>query len=300
MAYIKNDNIFNITYNLDYKNKKFAVIQRICEGCGLFSFYKYNLGCIHKFLIEGYIPIIDIKSFPNIINGFNTTQNNIWDFFFEQPFKYTLEGVVRNAKNITYFRIGSCQPMPENIKMPFDDIIINFWHNFAKRYSPVKSELIDLANKFMTKLFKNSKNILGVLARGTDYIANKPSLHPIPPKISDLILDIKKMDQKFIYDYIFFSTEDDKIREILIKTFAFKIKHIQPKFKINYNYKENRYIGYNKNIKGNYEFNKIYLLNIIILSKCLDLIAARCNGIIGVLILSDGFRNKKIYNLGQY
>ena len=45
----------------DYNNTKFAVIRRNCDVCGLFSFYITNLGFIHKFLLEGYIPVIDLK-----------------------------------------------------------------------------------------------------------------------------------------------------------------------------------------------------------------------------------------------
>ena len=44
----------------------------------------------------------------------------------------------------------------------------------------------------------------------------------------------------------------------------------------------------------------LYLLNIIILSKCLDIIAARCSGTAGIFVLTNGFRNIKIYNKGVY
>lgn len=45
---------------------------------------------------------------------------------------------------------------------------------------------------------------------------------------------------------------------------------------------------------------KIYLINIIILSKCLDIISARTSGSIGAFIFSEGFRNIKVYFLGEY
>ena len=45
---------------------------------------------------------------------------------------------------------------------------------------------------------------------------------------------------------------------------------------------------------------KIYLINIIILSRCIDIITARTNGSIGLFIFSNGFRNSLIYYLGQY
>ena len=44
----------------------------------------------------------------------------------------------------------------------------------------------------------------------------------------------------------------------------------------------------------------IYLLNIILLSKCIDIITARCSGAAGIFILTNGFRNSKVYDLGEY
>ena len=152
----------------------------------------------------------------------------------------------------------------------------------------------------MRKLFKNSKNILGVLTRGTDYIMLRPRNHPIPPNISLLIHDVKELDNKYKYDYIFFSTEDDDMRKIFIKSFTNKVKQIKAKNNIKYDYTKKKFLGYNINIKGNIEYNKLYLINIIILSKCLDLITARCSGSAGIFILTNGYRNMKIYNLGLY
>ena len=292
----------NLLNSKDYKNNKFIIIQHNCNTCGLFSFYKVSVGCILKYSIEGYIPIIDLKSYPNIINGFDTKKNNAWEIFFEQPFGYNLEEVLKKAKNVEKLNnpYKVCYPWPDQRVLPFQESKRYFWSNFAKKFSPIKKELIYSSYKIMKSLFSNKKNILGVLARGTDYIAIKPSGHPIQPNISDIIKDVKSMDDKYIYDYIFFSSEDQTYKDILSKSFPKKIKQIKSKLNINYDYKQKNYLGFNKNVKGNIEFNKIYLLNIIILSKCLDLIATKCNGTVGILILSNGFRYIKIYELGLY
>ena len=285
----------------DYSDKKFAIIKRECRVCGLFSNYMIYLGCIHKYLLEGYIPIIDHKSFPNVINGFNMSKNNYWELLFEQPFGYNLESVLKNAKDITYFSLEDCIPRPDEHSMLMDEPRKHFWHNFSNKYLAVKKELVYLANKIMYKLFRKSKNILGALTRGTDYTSKKPSGHPIPPNISDFINDVKEMDDKYKYDYIFFTTEDENIRYNFTRSFKRKkIKQIEHKNTINYDYKKADYLNLNENIIGNLEFNKIYLLNIIILSKCLDIITARCSGTAGIFILTKGFRNIKIYDLGLY
>ena len=108
------------------------------------------------------------------------------------------------------------------------------------------------------------------------------------------------MDDKYRYDYIFFTTEDEKMRDLFEKSFINKIRQIKPKFRINYDYSGKKTLAHNENIRGNIEYNKIYLLNVIILSKSLDIATARCTAAAGIFILSNGFRNKKIYDLGLY
>lgn len=90
------------------------------------------------------------------------------------------------------------------------------------------------------------------------------------------------------------------IRKEIINKFKEKIKYIKPKIEINYNYKNKKYLAFNKNIKGNLDNLKIYLINVLILSKYIDIITARTNGAIGVFIFTEGFRNMKVYYLGEY
>ena len=211
-----------------------------------------------------------------------------------------MEEVLKNAKNIININCIDCSPRPNSNSTLIDLHQLEYWHNFANKYIPIKKEIIKLSYNIRYKLFHNSKNILGVLTRGTDFISRKPKMHAIPPDIFDLIKDVKKMDNKYNYDYIFFSTEDENLREIFAKNFRGKIRLLIPKTRINYEYNKKPFLNDNKNIRGNVEFNKIYLLNIIILSKCLDIITARCSATVGVFVLSNGFRNVKIYYLGQY
>lgn len=71
-------------------------------------------------------------------------------------------------------------------------------------------------------------------------------------------------------------------------------------FNCKYNYKSKQFFADNKKILGNLQFIKIYLLNVIIVSKCIDIISARTSGSIGIFIIKNKFRNSKVYNLGIY
>ena len=161
---------------------------------------------------------------------------------------------------------------------------------------PIKKELLIEAKNIMKKLFGKSKNVLGVLLRGTDYL-KKPKEHAIPPRVEKVIVDVKEMDKLYNYDFIFFTTEDENIKEKFVNNFLDKIKTmnpIMPKQEIR------KIEDLNKQTKKYLEFIKTYVLNVIIISKCLDLVAARCGGTLGIFILTKGFRHTKIYNLGEY
>jgi len=288
--------------HLDYENINFAIIRRTdCITCGLFSYYITYLGCINHFINNGYVPIVDLKSFKNVINGYiiDSSKTNPWELYFNQPFGYTLDNVLKKGKKIKFFECKTTifRPIQEIL---FNKTVLTFWHNIGLFYSPIKWEIIRDANRIKKKLFKDSSNILGILMRGTDYLARKPGNHPIPPSPSTVINQVKEYDKKNNYDYFFLATEDDLIRKLFIEQFSNKLKFIKTNKNLDYDYSKKLLLGYNKNIIGNSKFVKNYILNIIILSKCTDIICAITSGTLGVFIFNTKFRFEKIYNIGLY
>lgn len=291
--------INNNNLKLDYENYTFIILNADCPTCGFFAYYTVFIECINRFIINGFIPIIDLNVYGNIYNNFMpNASENPWELFFQQPFGYKLNNVKNKAKKINYYKCIKSVNAYANIYN--NKIIIQFWHNIAKNYFPLKKIMINKANKIRKKFFKNSKNILGIIIRGTDFISLKMKSHPIPPKPEIVIRDVKEMDNKNKYKFLFIATEDDLIREKFKKEFGNKIKYLHYKTKINWNYNSKIYLSQNPLIKGNREFTEIYILNIIILSKCLDIIGGISNGLFGVFTISNGFRNTKIYHLGLY
>lgn len=296
---LKKYNLFD-KIKMEYNNNKFAILYyNNTKRWGLFAIYRQYIACIVQYLSSGYIPIIDLASTPNIFNGYNicSKKKNPWEIFFNQPFGYTLENVIKNAKKIKYFECIK----PHNIPLYYifkNKVLLYYWQNIAYKYIPINNKIIKESNSIIKSLFKGSNNILGILLRGTDYLSNRPRGHPIPPKIELVFKDIKNMEKKNRYKYIFLTTEDEIIRNTFINKLGKKLKYFKYKKRINYNYKNKTKLG--EYIKGNINFMKIYLINIIILSNCLDIICARTSGSIGAFILSKGFRNVKVYFLGEY
>ena len=281
-------------------NKKFAILRRTnCEPCGLFSYYIVHLGCIINYLKHGYIPILEVASFSNIFTGNNKPKDNPWEEFFNQPCGYTLNEVVK-MKDVKFFECECVCDMPDEKTIYSNTIMLNYHHKIQEKYMSIKNNIYKEVEKIWQNLFGNSTNVLGIFIRGTDYISIEPSGHSRQPSTKRLINDVIKMNKKNKYDFIFLGTEDNKIRNLFIKIFGKKLKYLIPKDKIVYNYDTGNYLTYNKNVFGNMNFSKIYLLSVIILSKCIDIISSRTSGAAGVFIISNGFRNKLVYYLGEY
>ena len=284
---------------IDFLTKKFAVFgRRVCPKCGLFCFFIVHLGCLNKYLSEGYIPIVDMQNFDSIYNRGNRSLKNPWELYFYQPYNYTLEEVQKYARNITYVKCTHSFHRPDELNIYYQNDSMNFWHNIHIKYMPIRNEILKEVENKMEKFFGNSKNVLGVLIRGTDYVTKKPGGHAIPPKVERVIADVKKMDQEYNYDFIYFTSEDEEIRNKFIPEFKDKIRYLNPKMPLNYI--ENNITDINEQMKEFNDFVRIYVINIVIISKCLDVVISRCYGAASVFILTEGFRHSKVYNLGTY
>ena len=278
----------------DYTTKKFAIFRRReCFDCGLFSFYIVHLGCIQHYLSYGYMPIADLKSFKNKFNRGNRSVDNPWELFFYQPYNYTLEEVKKYSKHYKYFQCTHSFNRPNDFKIYYQNYSLHYWHDFAKKYMPVKNDIMNEAKIIMQNFFGNSKNILGVMIRGTNYVALRPKGHSIQPTVEQVISDVKIYDKQYKYDFIFFATEDETIRNKFVPEFDNRLKILFQKDFKNIN-------KFSENVNKKLNSVKNYVLNIVILSKCLDIITSRTSGSAGIFILTEGFRHFKVYDLGLY
>ena len=278
----------------DYLTKNFSIMKRFeCVDCGFFSFYIVYLGCINKLLSIGKIPIVDLKTYTNAFNKGNTSIYNPWELFFYQPYNYTLEEVKKYSRHYEYFQCTQTFSRPNDFKIYYQNYSLHYWHDFAKKCMPVKNDIMNEAKIIMKNFFGNSKNILGVMIRGTNYVALRPKGHSIQPTVEQVISDVKIYDKQYKYDFIFFATEDEAIRNKFVPEFDNRLKILFQKDFKNIN-------KFSENVNRKLNSVKNYVLNIVILSKCLDIITSRTSGSAGIFILTEGFRHFKVYDLGLY
>lgn len=65
-----------------------------------FSYFIELLGCFITSITSQKISIIELASFPNVINGFNSLDSNPWEFFFEQPYNLTLQKIKKKQEKL--------------------------------------------------------------------------------------------------------------------------------------------------------------------------------------------------------
>jgi len=271
---------------------------------GLLFLVLCNLSHIGYALEHGYIPVIDQQNYSNqYLNQENLKFENSWEYYFDQPFKYSLDDI-KNSKNIV---LSNKLQMP-NRKYTIDFNIfedlrrLNFFRDLFKKYIIPNSKTMDYLITSYNNIFSGKKNILGILCRGTDYLSKKPGGHPIQPQPEDVIKKAKETMEIYKCDFLYLATEDQDIYETF--KFHFKDKLIsnnQRRFKQS-DFINTDYISQMLNPKNseNYQLGLDYLSSIYNLSKCDCFLGGKTAGTIGVYLMSEGFTYDYVWDLGFY
>ena len=292
------------TVKLDSSEEYYYVI-RFNKKEGLLSMFFKTMALIEYAEKKGYIPYIDMKKFPSMYTDSNSI--NAWEYFFTQ-IKGVTETMVYNRNHIiSGWQRGGGYKQFHDAKLFGPYFAKNYLRNKEKKefiFSHVDfSEQIDkMLNEEYAEL-PNLNNMLGVYIRGTDYIAKKPSGHPIQPSVEDIMI---KCDE-FINKYseikgVYLVTEDINYYKKLKERYGEKLYiSYRDNFVDQYDYKSEKllYQVYDKNdVK---KTGQEYLCKIILLSKCGYLVSSLTNGSVCALAFNgDEYKDKFIFDLGLY
>lgn len=280
----------------NYPDEHFYVIRRHASRAGLFSFVMTNLGSIREAIDRGMVPIIDMESSINpLILPEEVSRVNGWERYFLQPCGFSLSDVSQ-ARHITLsdIRPPACYPDAAQLR---DPEMLRKWRKLFHQYIHVKPELLQQAESYIAEQFPGKK-VLGVLARGTDYRASKPHAHEIQPDAELLIRDAGRMMRDKGYGLIYLATEDGEIWDAFQAAFPGKCLSFQ---KDHFTVKEGEWINDLANeAVGTMTVNREYLISIVILSRCQGFLGGAANGSFGALLMSDGYEDQVLYDLGVY
>ena len=285
---------------------------RTNEQVGLFSNFLVFMQHIRIALVKGYIPVIDMKNYPNAyLEDTKLGKENSWEYYFKQPSSlYSLDEVYHSS----FVELCRDEGVPDT-QYAYDKVIKNLYirhiyHDIYCNYMCVSDiilqETIHIRDKLFGKYQKNRKKICGVLLRGTDYLKFKPYGHPVQPNIEQAIKKIRQLINDWGIDYLYFSSEDNEILQKMKSEFGeMYLEYDCPRFTMR---DDETYVDklsltpYHEFKRENdcYLKGKEYLISMLLMTYCDSFIAGNVSGTIGVLVMKEKFEHEYVFDLGNY
>lgn len=283
-----------------FPDKTFYIIRRSGMKLGLFSYFNTHLARMDYAIQNGMIPVVDMQNFRNsYLEEDEYALVNAWEKYFEQPTEYSLKEAY-SARRVMLSHSGAPGEAPNDGMDFFTDVDGNmtYWREQCRKYIRLQPHVKEAFEKEYVRLFNKQDKVLGVLARGTDYVKLKPSQHPVQPSVAELLEKAKETMQVCGCNKLFLATEDKDIADIFAKEFGDKCVTNTQEY---VEYKDG-YLSEIKAEKKNDIYNRglNYLITILILAKCNCIVAGRTSGTVGAALLTDGWEYSYFFDLGYY
>lgn len=168
----------------DPNKSTYYIIRRRWDTTGLMGIYIIFAGHIRYALSKGWLPVVDMQNYPNpYLAPEKLGVENSWEYYFEQPLRIGLK-TAYEGENVVLSDAEDKWPRPNNAISFFEnkDNSLTEWRMLKKLgLLKVKPALMEEIADVRQKLFAPQDRVLGVLLRGTDYLARRLRNHPIPP-----------------------------------------------------------------------------------------------------------------------
>lgn len=174
----------------DPNKPTYYIIRRKWARAGLFSNFIVFTGHIRHALSKGWLPVVDMQNYSNAyLPPEKLGKENSWEYYFEQPLRIIGLEKAYSGENIILSNGEAVLPHPNDSMSILENRnnCLTEWRKLTKLgFLKIKVALMQEIETLRKKLFKPNDRVLGVLLRGTDYIARRPRLHPIPPQWNSL------------------------------------------------------------------------------------------------------------------
>lgn len=289
-----------VSYGKENPDKTFYVIRRATSKVGLFSYVMTNLGHIKYAVENGYIPIVDMQNNANTyLEECEIGRKNAWEFYFKQPCGYTLSDISRSKNVILGNGIIDGSINFPGALIAHDDKAFALWKQIADNYLSVTDEIDEAIEAERKRLFSNDK-MLGVLARGTDYVHSRPYKHPVQPEVQDIITKCTEVMEEYQCKKIYLVTEDKDIFNEFVRVFGNKIVSLDVERYCAFPGENINDVMQRNETKSVYQRGREYLLSVLLLSRCNCLVAGNAGGSQAALLFSNGYEYKYVFDLGVY
>ena len=289
--------ILNCFKKHDEKIKKYCLIRRNDERCGIGSYIITALGGILYSLDKGLIPVVDLNHGNNMYK--EKESDNAWEYFFKQPSGIGLEDIT-DYDECVELESGELALRPK-LTMDFltNETALDFWQKITKRYISFSNETQEVVDNYLEEFLplKDNNKTIGVLARGTDYKCLRPFGHPVQPSIDELKQIIKDMCERTGYRRVFLATEDQDIYDGLKDEFGENI--ISPNSE-RFKYENSIYLSDQLTSRSNVKMGREYIAALMVLANCKCLIAGRTSGSVVSKVFGGNYEHEYLFNSGSY
>lgn len=159
-------------------------------------------------------------------------------------------------------------------------------------------------DRYRNSILQEPEKTLGVLIRGTDYIAACPKGHAVQATPEQVIQKIKELSEEWNYKHIFVATENAGALRKMHQAFGDRVKFVDQK---RFVLQKGEYMAEQKQESAwkagdGWQYGADYLCAMVLLSECGFFIASgRCTGTGLVEKGENGRHNQSyIFDLGLY
>lgn len=266
--------------------KGICVIQSNNPTSTSFNLIANILALILCTVSDGYIPYI----------GTMSEDGRKWDDYFLQPSSYTIDEE----------RIAL--PGSTRVTIPYPYLLyqnkqtLRFWHTVYGTFFQLNNQTTACVNDACNHIFKQGMRVLGVLARGTDYIVRHPVGHFIQPSTQEVLNKVKQYMAEWHCDYVYLATEDAEIYGCFSELFQDRLLTTQKTY-YNRNDYTDKWMSESQfdTLNDKHHQGMDYITAIVILSKCNCFIGGKCDGTLAALNMNgDKYENVYLFDLGRY
>ena len=288
----------------DFTKPTYYIIRRLSDTTGLLARYRMAMGHVRYALSKGWLPVVDMQHYPNpYLAPEKEGKENSWEYYFEQPLRIGLEEAY-NGENVILSNGTSIDPYPgHSLKfLEKNNDALTEWRMLIKLgLMQIKPELMEEISNVRESLFPHKERVLGVVLRGTDYLVRKIKGRPIPPPVEFAESTVNAKLKEWKCSKFFLASEDKKILEPFKNTFGDRCLILDRAY-VDFNSLKDRVVSVCRIDRENdhYLQGKEYLTQMILLTMCNSLVAARCSGTTAVMLMKENFEHTYFFNLGRY
>ena len=265
------------------------IIRRKSPDVGLFSYFNTILGGIAYADENGYIPVVDMKNYPNTyLFPDEVGRINSWEYYFEQPGGISLEEAMSSRKYI----------LGRDTSLHNRSQTIDYKRSLFKKYIRFTQPVLERVEAMKQKFY--GMRLLGVHIRGTDIATGKFKNHSIQPTAKQAISKVREVMKDEKFDAIYLSTEDKNIVSEFLSAFGEKLLLPEAQY-VDYDGSGEPIDNFHVD-RENYKYlsGLDYVVSIIFLSTCKGLLVSGSNGSGAALLFSDSFEYLYVFDLGVY